>query len=110
MTKFEDTGFLHLGGDGNLLLSETEEVIALAVEEVTMESTYGTYNVCAVTRRMLLSWNPMSKTVYKMLQFYPYKIKHVHELQRNDSTGKESFDLEFLPRMEMDDHWLWNIL
>lgn len=112
MAKFEATGLLSVApGRGRKPASvETEEVVALAVEEATMESTHGTCSVRAVARRMDVPWSTVYKIVRKVLQFYPYKIKHVQELQRNDPAARESFALEFLARMEVDEHWPWNIL
>ncbi|GBM29901.1 hypothetical protein AVEN_246461-1 [Araneus ventricosus] len=55
---------------------------------------------------------PLS-TVHKIVRkvmLYPYKIKLVQQLEPNNPSVRESFALEFLGRMGVDEHWPWNIL
>ncbi|GBL84631.1 hypothetical protein AVEN_191091-1 [Araneus ventricosus] len=61
MAKFEATGLLSVTPvRGMKLVSvETEEAVALAVEEATMESTHGTCSVSALTRRADLPLIPL---------------------------------------------------
>ncbi|GBN04205.1 hypothetical protein AVEN_116348-1 [Araneus ventricosus] len=112
MAKFEATGLLSVApGRGSKPVSvETEEAFALAVEEATMESTQGACSARAVARRTDLSLSTVYKIVRKVLLYYSYKTKHVQQLEPNDPAKRESFCLEFLTWMEVEEHRPWNIL
>ena len=58
---------------------KTEEVIGLTIEVPIMECMHGMCSIHAVADRMKMLWSTVYKTVSKILQFYPYKIKHVQE-------------------------------
>lgn len=69
-----------------------------------------THTILAVARRMDVPRSTVCKTVCKLLLLYPFKIKPVQELLRNDPAARESFALEFFAGMEIDKHWSLNIL
>lgn len=79
MEKFEEIGLLSIatGSVKNPAFVKTGDIFTLAVQETTMEITHGT-----LCRTSNVLWNTMHKIVRKFLQFYPYKIKHVQELQK----------------------------
>lgn len=49
--------------------------------------------------------NTAYKIGLKMLQYSPNKIKLVQSLETDDPGARESFALDFLTRMEVDDQW-----
>ncbi|GBL80317.1 hypothetical protein AVEN_92235-1 [Araneus ventricosus] len=50
------------------------------------------------------------KILRNILQCYPFKITRVQELVPADLPKREAFALQFLPRIEVDNDWPWNIL
>ncbi|GBM11019.1 hypothetical protein AVEN_1350-1 [Araneus ventricosus] len=50
------------------------------------------------------------KILRNILEYYPFKIKHIQELVPADLPKREAFDMQFHARIEVDNAWPWNIL
>ncbi|GFY36161.1 uncharacterized protein TNCV_4845331 [Trichonephila clavipes] len=85
------------------------EEVATVVQE---ESSDGLKPYCS--REIARTLERPVRTVHKILQnilhCLPYKISHVQELSTSDLPAGETFSLEFLARMEVDNESAWNIL
>ncbi|GBL82323.1 hypothetical protein AVEN_252486-1 [Araneus ventricosus] len=57
-----------------------------------------------------MSVSTVRKILRNILQCYPFKITHIQELVPADLPKREAFARQFLPRMEVDNAWPWNIL
>ncbi|GBM00545.1 hypothetical protein AVEN_77355-1 [Araneus ventricosus] len=85
------------------------EEVATAVQE---ESSGGVLPCSAreISRALDRPVSTVHKILRNILHCYPYKISHVQELFPSDLPARETFALEFLARMELDNEWPWKIL
>ncbi|GBM32994.1 hypothetical protein AVEN_263488-1 [Araneus ventricosus] len=83
MEKLGATGLLPAvaGRGSNPVSVETDEAVALSVEEATIESTHGTCSVSEVTRLVDLPLTTVCKIVRKLLLYYPYENKLIQKLK-----------------------------
>ncbi|GBN60589.1 hypothetical protein AVEN_209583-1 [Araneus ventricosus] len=84
--------------------------MATAVVEASSLSPDGRVSVPVVSRVLDMPYSTVRKILRRILNFYPYKIKHAHLLQDVDSEVLITFALEFLARLVLDVTWPWNIL
>ncbi|GBM30876.1 hypothetical protein AVEN_85055-1 [Araneus ventricosus] len=109
--KFKITGqFGILPGRGRMQIpSSSVEDVATAVIEASSQSSHGSVNVPVVSRAFYMTYSTVPKILWRILNFYPCKIKPVHLLQDGDSEVRTTFAVEFLARMMVDVTWPWNI-
>ncbi|GBM63188.1 hypothetical protein AVEN_185563-1 [Araneus ventricosus] len=110
--KFETTGQLGIlpGRRRKQFPSSSVEEMATVVVEASSESPHGSVSVPVDSGVLDMPYSTVRKILRRSLNFYPYKIKHVHLLQDGDSEVRTNFALEFLARMVVDVTWPWNIL
>lgn len=111
IVKFEKTGSFGVQpGRGRKRIDSTSvDEVATAMQE---ESSGGVQTCSA--RRIARTLDRPVSTVRKILRnillCYPFKITQLHELLPVDLPARETFALEFLARMEVDNEWPWKIL
>lgn len=90
--------------------SSSVEDVATAVVDASNQSPHGNVSVPVVSLVLDIPYSTVRKILRRILHFYPFKIKPVHQLQAGDSEVRKTFALQFLARMEVDVTWPWNIL
>lgn len=107
MVKFERTGQLGvLPGRGRKRVnSAVVEDVATAVVEGSSESLHGSVSVPTISRTLDMPYSTVRHIMRRILNFYPYKIKVVHQLERHDPEIRKTFALQFLARTAVDDSW-----
>ena len=111
MQKFETTGSFDVQPDRG-----RKQVHSTVVEEVAsalQEGLAGGVIPCSA-RGIPRSSDRPTRTVLKIvrniLRCYPCKIANVQVLLPSDLAASETFALEFLVRIEVDNDWLWKIV
>ena len=93
MMKILKTGLLSVApGRGRMATEETletQETVALSVQESIAENTQGSCSVNAVARRLDLPSSTVHTIVRKMRRYYPYTIKCFQEL-KSTLTGEKT--------------------
>ena len=67
-------------------------------------------SVHGIARTLDRPTSTVLKILRNILRCYLYNIVHVQELLPSDLAARETFALEFLARMEVDNDWPWKIL
>ena len=86
--------FLYLGR--KRIPSSSVENVASTVIEVSSQSPLGTISVQVVFRVLDVRYSTRRKIYSRILHFYPYEIKYVHQLQAGDSEVRKIFYLNSL--------------
>ncbi|GFW02944.1 uncharacterized protein TNCV_683701 [Trichonephila clavipes] len=112
VTKFEETGSLNIrSGRGRKPVSEEAiEKVALQVEEDKASNVQASTSVRLVAESLDLPRSTVQKIMRNILRYYPYKLQLVQETLPHDFKTRHMFSLQFLPRLEVDSEWPWNIL
>ena len=96
--KFEEIGQLGiLSGRGRKRIqSSSIENVATVFVEASSQLPHGNVSVPVVSRVLDVSYSMVRKIFRRILHFYHYKIKSVHQLQADDTEVRKTFALEFL--------------
>ncbi|GBN43391.1 hypothetical protein AVEN_138007-1 [Araneus ventricosus] len=109
--KFEESSSFDVksGRGRNAIASTSVGHVATALQEAS-SSALGTCSARGISRTLDMPVSTVRKILRNILQCYPFKITHVQELVPADLPKRETFALQVLARMEVDNAWPWNIL
>ncbi|GBM56336.1 hypothetical protein AVEN_60317-1 [Araneus ventricosus] len=106
--KFQESRSFHVKcGRGRKAIASTP-VKDVALQEAS-SSALGKCCARGISRTVDRHLSTVRKILRNILQYYSFKITHVQELVPADLPKREAFALQFLPQMEVDNAWPWNI-
>ncbi|GBN71875.1 hypothetical protein AVEN_243078-1 [Araneus ventricosus] len=98
--KFEESDFsdVKCGRGKKAIVSTSVEDVAKALQEAS-SSVLGSCSARGISRTLDMPVSTVRKILRNILQCYPFKITHIHELVPADMPKREAFSLQFLARM-----------
>ncbi|GBM85266.1 hypothetical protein AVEN_84095-1 [Araneus ventricosus] len=99
--KFEESGSIDVKFDEINNASTFLEDVTRTLQEAS-RSALATCNARGISRTLGIPIRTVRKILQNILKCYPFKITHVQEFVPTDLPKRESFALQFIARMEVD--------